>query len=135
MIPTIPIYTLFLKKQFYESIPIDDFGVTVALLRGGANSSQIFINVMIHPAMLEPLLSENCKDLTMKLEIKYLFPTSSSGVKFSIYQLFEGMEMRKILAHFIRMQKKPQTREHIFWIFTDFHRVAVFPLISTPGAF
>ena len=28
--------------------------------------------------------------------------------------------MRKILAHDLRMQKNPQTKEDIFWIFTDF---------------
>ena len=33
------------------------------------------------------------------------------------------MEMRKILAHGIRMQKNPQTKEDTFWIFTDFHGV------------
>ena len=50
----------------------------------------------------------------------HLFPTSSSGVNFYIYQLPEGLG---ILAHGIRMQKNPQTRENIFWIFTDFHVV------------
>ena len=29
--------------------------------------------------------------------------------------------MTKILAHDIRMQKNPQTKEDTFWIFTDFH--------------
>ena len=46
---------------------------------------------------------KNCKDLTMNLEVKYLFPTSSSGVKFYICQLPEGLVMTKILAHAIRM--------------------------------
>ena len=49
----------------------------------------------------------------MKLEVKYLFPTSSSGAKFYIYQMPEGLEMRKILAHGIRMQKNPRTMEDI----------------------
>ena len=31
--------------------------------------------------------------------------------------------MGNILAHGIRMQKNPQTRTKIFWIFTDFHGV------------
>ena len=35
----------------------------------------------------------------MKLRVKYLFPTSSSGTKFYIYQLPEGLGMTKILAH------------------------------------
>ena len=59
----------------------------------------------------------------MKLEVKYLFPTSSSGANSYIHQLPEGLGMRKILAHVIRLRKNPQTREDIFWIFTDFHGV------------
>ena len=59
----------------------------------------------------------------MKLEAKYLFPTSSSGVNFYIYQLHEGLGMSKILAHGIRMPKNPQTREDNFRIFSDFYGV------------
>ena len=59
----------------------------------------------------------------MKLEVKYLFPTSYSGVNFYIHQLPEDLGMREILAHGTRMQKNPQTRAEIFWIFTDFHGV------------
>ena len=66
---------------------------------------------------------KNCKDLTMKLEVRYLFSTLSSGANFFIYQLPDGLEIRKILAHGIRMQNNSQTREEIFWIFTDFHGV------------
>ena len=40
----------------------------------------------------------------MKFEVKYFF----------IYQLPEDLGMRKILAHGIRMQKNPQTRDKIF---------------------
>ena len=56
--------------------------------------------------MLQPPLSENCKGFTMKLEMTNLFPTSSPGANFFICQLSECLEMRKILAHGIRMQKK-----------------------------
>ena len=59
----------------------------------------------------------------MKLEVKYLFRTSSSGANSYIYQLPEGLGKRKMLAHVIGMQKNPQTREDILWIFTDFHGV------------
>ena len=52
-------------------------------------------------------------DLTMKLKVKYIFPTLSSVANFYIYQLPEGLGMKKILAHGIRMQKNPQTREDI----------------------
>ena len=55
----------------------------------------------------------------MKLEIKYIFPTSTSGANFYIYELPEGLEMRKILAHGTRMQKNPQARGDIFWIFME----------------
>ena len=55
----------------------------------------------------------------MKLEIKYIFSTSTSGANFYIYELPEGLEMRKILAHGTRMQKNPQAREDIFWIFME----------------
>ena len=59
----------------------------------------------------------------MKLEVKYIFPASSFA-DFYIYELpDEGLGMRKILAHGTRMQKNPQTKEDIFWIFTDFHEV------------
>ena len=49
--------------------------------------------------MLEPPPLKNCKGLTMKLKVKYLFPTSHLGANFFIYQLPEGLEMKKILAH------------------------------------
>ena len=39
----------------------------------------------------------------MKLEVKYLFTTSFSGAKFYIYQLPEGLGMRKTLTHGIFM--------------------------------
>ena len=35
----------------------------------------------------------------------------------------EATEMRKILAHDMRMNKNPQTTEDTFWIFRDYHRV------------
>ena len=56
----------------------------------------------------------------MKLKVKYLFPTSMPGTYFYIYQLPEGVKMREISAHDIRMQKNPQTRVDIFWILKMF---------------
>ena len=56
----------------------------------------------------------------MKLGVKYLYLTSSSGENFYIYQLREGLGMRNMLAHGIRMQKNTQTRDAIFWIFMEF---------------
>ena len=49
--------------------------------------------------------------------ISFDFQTTDN---FFIYQL---SERQKILGHAIRMKKSPQTRSHIFWIFTDLHRV------------
>ena len=51
----------------------------------------------------------------MKLQVKYLFSTSTS---FYIYQLPEGLRMRKILAYGIRMQKNPKNQGGYF---LDFH--------------
>ena len=54
----------------------------------------------------------------MKLEVKYLFLTLSSGANFYFCHLPE--EMRKILAHGIMVQMNPKTSLDIFWIFMDF---------------
>ena len=59
--------------------------------------------------------------------MKHIFPTSTPGVNNYIYQLSEGLGKRKILAHGTRIQKNPQTRQDIYWIFTDFHRVDMGP--------
>ena len=42
------------------------------------------------------------------------FATSCSSANFYVYQLPEGLVMRKIFAHGIRMQKNPQSNENIF---------------------
>ena len=68
---------------------------------GGPNSGQISIKYPNLTCNAELPLLENCKDLTIKLEAKYLFPTSSSGTNFCIYQLPEGLRMRKILAYMV----------------------------------
>ena len=99
---------------------IDDFGVIDAFLVKGADSGPTSIKCRDLPCDVEPPLLKNCTDLTMKLEVKFLFLTSSSGANFYIYQLPEGPQTRKILAHGIRMKKSLQTRGDIFWIFTDF---------------
>ena len=70
---------------------------------------------MIQPAGLEPLLSENCKGLTKKLEVS-IFSQLYSGASFFTYELFEGLQVRKILADVIGMQQNPQIRARVFWI-------------------
>ena len=78
----------------------DDVGVSVATLLDGTNSGQTSIKCSDLSALMEPPPSENCKCLIMKLKFKYIFPTSSSGTNFYIYQLPEGLEIRKILARY-----------------------------------
>ena len=78
------------------------------------NSDQTSIKCRDLVCDVEPPPLKNCKDFTMKLEVKYLCPASSSGANFLIHQLPEGLEMRNILAHGIRMQKIPQTSEGNF---------------------
>ena len=48
----------------------------------------------------------------MRLEVKYLFPISSSGANFYIYQLPEGLRMRKILG--CKRIHKPRWRFSVF---------------------
>ena len=51
--------------------------------------------------MLAPLPSENFKCLTIKLGVKYCFPTSCRGEKYFIHQFSERLEIRRILIHVI----------------------------------
>ena len=83
--------------------------------------------------MLEPLLLEDSKGLIMKLKVKYRFPTSSSGASFFIYQLLEGLEMRKILEDVVRMQKNTQTRMHIFRFSRTFTELSGFKVQLAPS--
>ena len=73
--------------------------------------------------MLEPPLSENCKGLTMKLEVKYIFGLPARFSVLFFHQMPEGLKTRNILPNGIKMEKNPPTRADIFWIFTDFQRV------------
>ena len=66
---------------------IDDFGVSDAILVGGANFGQTSIKYRDLACGVEPPPLKRCKDLTMKLEVKYLFPTSYADPNFYIYEL------------------------------------------------
>ena len=81
------------------------------MLLGDANSCQTSIKCRDLACDVEPPLLKNCKDLTMKLESNIF---SEIHLQAHISQLPEGLGMRKILTHGIRMQKIPQTREDIF---------------------
>ena len=52
----------------------------------GASSGQTSIKRRDLACDVKPPPLKNCKDLTMKLEVKYLCPISSSGANFYIYQ-------------------------------------------------
>ena len=77
---------------------IEDFGISVAMLGGVANSGQAFMKCRGLIFDVEnTTTSENYKGLTMKLKVKYLFPASYSGPE-----------------DVIKMQKNPQTRAQLF---------------------
>ena len=98
---------------------IDSFRVSYTILLRVSNSDQSSIKCCDLPCDVEPPLLKSCKNLSMKLKVKYILPTSNSDRKFYIYELPEGLRVRKTLTHGTRMQKNPQTRKDIFWIFTD----------------
>ena len=111
---------------------IDEYRTGVAILPWGINSGQASIKFRDVACDVQPPPLKNCKDLTMKLGVKYLFPVSSSDANFYSYQFPEGLGMRKILASGIRMQENLQTRGYIFWIFTGFHGVNWFQSQPAP---
>ena len=87
---------------------IEDFRVSVTILREGLNSGQTF---------------KKCRDLACNVEtttvrklrgFEYEIGSQTSFAnfvfKFFIHQLSESLKMRKILAHVIGMQKNPQTQ-------------------------
>ena len=104
---------------------INNFGVSATILLGGASSGQTSIICCDLAWDVQPPPLKNYKDLTTKLEVKYLFPTLSSDANFYIYQLPEGLGMRKILAHGIsrvgckRIPKTGQTFSGFSWIFKE----------------
>ena len=83
---------------------MDNFRVSITILLGDVSSGQTSIKCCNLACHAEPLLSKNCKDLTMKLEAKYIFLTLYSGTNLNICQLLEALGMKTILAHGIRMQ-------------------------------
>ena len=112
---------------------IDDSGVSAAILFRGENSGQTSIKCRDLACDVEPPPLKNCKDLTMKLETQCLFPTSFSGTNVYIYQMPEGLGMKKILTHGVRMQMNPQTRADVSWIFTNFHGICGFKVQLAPS--
>ena len=59
-------------QKLSKTLQIDNFGVNNAILLAGVDYGQTSIKCR-DLAVPPPL--KNCKDLTMKLEVNYLFPT------------------------------------------------------------
>ena len=76
-----------------------DFGVSDSIFLGDRSSGQTSLKYRNLGCDVEPLPLKNYKDLTMKLEVQYLFLTSSSGADVYIYQLPESLGMRKVSTH------------------------------------
>ena len=75
-------YTFFSKVCFVFSYFLlhkqkTILGVSVVIVLGGANSGQTSIKCSDLACDVELRPLKICKDLTVKLEVKHLFPTSS----------------------------------------------------------
>ena len=107
----------------------DYFGVSIAIMLGGASSGQTSIKCSDLACDVESHPLNNYKGLTVKLEVKHLFPTSTWGTHFYIYQLPEGLRMRKILAHMVlgckRIHKPGLTFSAFLQIFMELCRSKV----------
>ena len=97
-------------------VQVDDFGVSVTSLFRAAKSDQTSLKCRDLVCDVETPPLNDCNNLTLKLEVAHF---SSSGTHFYMYRLREGLGMRKIFDHGIRIQKNPQNRVDIFWIFMD----------------
>ena len=93
----------YILQHIHLSNTIDKFRVSDPILLRSANSGQTTIKCCDLACNAEPLLLKNFKNFTMKLDVTYLFPTLCSDINFYIYQLPEGLGMRKMLAHGIRI--------------------------------
>ena len=93
---------------------IGDFGDSVPILLRGTHSGQTSIKCRDLACDVEPPPLKNFKNLTMKLEVKYLYPNSALGANFYVYLFI-------YLAHDIWMQKNPQKKR----IFSGFLRILI----------
>ena len=120
---------MFCFLIFFIAQTKDYFGVSITIMLRGTNSGQTSIKSSDLACDVESRLLKNYKDLTVKLEVKHLFPTSSWGTYFYVYQLPEGLTMRKILAHMVlgckRIHKQGLTFSAFLQIFMEFCRSKV----------
>ena len=65
----------------------------------GEKSGQRFVKCCEPACGVDPPPLKSCMGLAMKLEVKYLFPTSSRSANVYISQLPDGRVMRKILSY------------------------------------
>ena len=97
-------------------VQVDNFGVSITSLFRAAKSDQTPLKCCDLACNFETSPLNDCNNLTLKLEVAHF---SSSYTHFYMYGLPEGLRMRKIFDHGIRIQKNPQNRVDIFWIFMD----------------
>ena len=62
-------------QKLSKTFQIDNFGVNNAILLAGVDYGQTSIKCRDLACDVETPPLKNCKDLTMKLEVNYLFPT------------------------------------------------------------
>ena len=89
-------------------VQVDDFGVSLTSLFRAAKSDQTSLKCRDLACDVE---TPPLNDLTLKLEVAHF---SSSGTHFYMYWLPEGLVMKNIFDHGIRIQKNPQNRVDIF---------------------
>ena len=66
-------HNVFWALHIVESV--DDFGVSFTILLGEENYGQVSIKCLDLACDVELAPLKICKDLTLKLEVKYFFPT------------------------------------------------------------
>ena len=94
---------------------INNVGVSIAILLGGANSGRTSTKCCDLGCNVERPPLKNFKDLNETLELKHFFRLHlQTQIFIFISCMNEGSEMTKMLAHVNRMKKNPQTRAGIF---------------------
>ena len=73
--PNKPYILMTSLQKLSKTLQLDNFGVNSAILLGVVDSGQTSIKCRDLPCDVEPPPLKNCKDLTIKLEVNYLFPT------------------------------------------------------------
>ena len=68
---------MFCFLIFFIAQTKDYFGVSITIMLRGTNSGQTSIKSSDLACDVESCLLKNYKDLTVKLEVEHLFPTSS----------------------------------------------------------